>query len=689
MCRMYPSSSYYHLNSRCKIYSQNSKNDPESAILYDNSNLLSSISLNNHNDLILHGLFNDKYPLHIIPHPKKQNIFINRISYDIISDSYYENGFFDKKYLEFWDQGALYYENLIHSIHYSDDRTYFKRDTIALLPENSDVSALIIYKFDYSSYETLSISSLNLKLNCHDNDTGYHLIISISTNSHFKTSSSSITKSYLKNLKWNIIKETYIKSTNERTNLPKNLTHFIKKDNKIFYIKAEIIKKNRINYQKNLQLFPHIKNNFNESSIKKNFGLDVIVELSPISSYILKNFLLNFNFEYKKKIIGTLNESKGSIGGLFNDKYKFNVLSIENMKNIYTHRISYNVITNAYYENGKTDIKYLKRWDRGTFTHKNIYYSLENKTDIENDILFKTLSVDKKNHPAHITWKFDYRPGNFYINSLKLKLKFHHSYNRSKIQWLIKLLPTRKNPNSEFKQIIFPLQEKKLQNLNYILNLTEIVKDEYGFILKVKMIDEKTQLFRQDVNSYEKSLFNLSGDDFDMDIEVELKPNIICEEIKEFNIKDDDFLFNDKNTSNFIVKLELKNNDIYENNMEEFFYLHSQILESKSDYFKALFNSKMSESQNRFLILNDISLNIFKKLLLYFYTDHIENNTNNLDDWIDLLYASSRFLVPKLVQICELFIRKFVNFDNVEEIKLIAKTCDAMQLVKFCEMFEI
>ncbi|CAG8763822.1 10370_t:CDS:1, partial [Rhizophagus irregularis] len=46
-------------------------------------------------------------------------------------------------------------------------------------------------------------------------------------------------------------------------------------------------------------------------------------------------------------------------------------------------------------------------------------------------------------------------PGNFHINSLKLKLKFHYSSNRSKIQWLIKLLPTRK-----------------------------IVKDEYGFILK-------------------------------------------------------------------------------------------------------------------------------------------------------------------------------------------------------------
>jgi hypothetical protein len=237
-----------------------------------------------------------------------------------------------------------------------------------LIPENSELSASIIYKFDYSSYETLSITSLNLKLNCYDNDTGYHLIISISTN-HFDNKSNN-----LKNLKWNIIKETYIKNTNERTNLPKNLTHFIIKNNKIFYIKAEIIKKDYKRYQKNLQLFPYIKNHFDGFSIKKNFGLDVMVELSPSSS----SYNFNKNIRYKKCTL-----KSEECDGLFNDKYKFNVLPIEETSNIYIHRISYNVVTNAYYENGKTNVKYLKRWDRGTFTNKNIYYSLENSTDIE------------------------------------------------------------------------------------------------------------------------------------------------------------------------------------------------------------------------------------------------------------------------------------------------------------------
>ncbi|POG78989.1 uncharacterized protein OCT59_005026 [Rhizophagus irregularis] len=663
MCRMYPSSSYYHLNSKCKILSHNSKIDPESAILYDSP-------INNNDNNNIYGLFNDKYPLHIIPHPKKENVFMNRISYDVMSDAYYENGIFNKKYIEFWDQGALYYENLIHATHYSDDRTYL-RDTTALILENSKLSASIIYKFDYSSYETLSITRLNLKLNCYDNNTGYHLIISISTDHNSDNKSSS---SLSNNLKWNIIKETYIKNTNERTNLPKNLTHFIIKNNKIFYIKAEIIKKHHKNYQRNLQLFPYIKNHFDEFSIKKNFGLDVIVELSSLSS--LSSLSYNFdNLKYKNYMI-----KSESCDGLFNDKYKFNVLPIEKMKNIYNHRISYNVITNAYYENGKTDIKYLKRWDRGTFTNKNIYYSLENSTNIE-----KYLGVDKKNQSAHITWKFDYRPGNFYINSLKLLLKFHYSSNRSKIQWLIKLLPTRKNPISEFKPINFPLQE------NNILDLTEIVKDEYGFILKVKMIGGKNHLFRQDVNKNEKSLLN---DNFDMDVEVKLRPNIICDEFFKknfiYSMNEKNFLLNDKNTSDFIIKLkeELSTTNNYKNILEKNFYLHSKILISKSDYFKALFNSQMIESKNRFLNLNDLSLNIFEKLLLYIYYDNIDN-LNDINDWIDLLYISSRFLIPKLVQICEFSIRNYVNIDNLEEINLIAKECNAIQLVKYCEMYEI
>ena len=98
--------------------SSNVSNDPESAVLHDTSDLLlSSVKPSN----TPHGLFNDKYPLHAISHPTKQNILMNRISYNIRTDSYYENGIINKKYLEFWNQGALYHKNLIyHNVKHRD-----------------------------------------------------------------------------------------------------------------------------------------------------------------------------------------------------------------------------------------------------------------------------------------------------------------------------------------------------------------------------------------------------------------------------------------------------------------------------------------------------------------------------------------------------------------------------------------
>src|SRR5688572_15730849 len=100
----------------------------------------------------------------------------------------------------------------------------------------------------------------------------------------------------------------------------------------------------------------------------------------------------------------------------------------------------------------------------------------------------RTLSHFKKNLPACIIWKFDYRLGNFYLTSLKLVIR-EHLTNTAKIQWSVQALPTRKKPNPEFKKIIFSDGElNKPYNFRcYTLDLTEMVKDEYGFILKAYM----------------------------------------------------------------------------------------------------------------------------------------------------------------------------------------------------------
>jgi len=144
---------------------------------------------------------------------------------------------------------------------------------------------------------------------------------------------------------------------------------------------------------------------------------------------------------------------------------------------------------------------------------------------------------------------------------------------------------------------------------------------------------------------------------------------------------------NDRITSDFIIKLDVPKEIESEDSVEKLFYVHSTVLGSRSDYFQALFNSNMLESQNKCLKLVDISYFILEKLLLFIYTNDLEN-VDKFEDWIDLLYVASRFSMPQLIQICELSIRKFVNFENVEKVEKIAYKCDAFQLARYCEMFE-
>ncbi|PKY31090.1 hypothetical protein RhiirB3_419279 [Rhizophagus irregularis] len=82
---------------------------------------------------------------HIIYNGFTENfsIFKNRISYNTTNDSYYENGITKNKYLEFWDKGALEYDNIIYVPAYGHNRVF-------LSSFNSNKLGYIIWKFDYN-----------------------------------------------------------------------------------------------------------------------------------------------------------------------------------------------------------------------------------------------------------------------------------------------------------------------------------------------------------------------------------------------------------------------------------------------------------------------------------------------------------------------------------------------------------
>src|ERR1043165_4601752 len=87
--------------------------DEETAILVKKEIFSSNCTCCNHRSAKI-PLFNDKYPIHVLPHPEIPNVFTHRISYDTGKDVYYENGFTDRAYVEFWDRGAFKFNNIVY-----------------------------------------------------------------------------------------------------------------------------------------------------------------------------------------------------------------------------------------------------------------------------------------------------------------------------------------------------------------------------------------------------------------------------------------------------------------------------------------------------------------------------------------------------------------------------------------------
>ncbi|KAJ5068282.1 hypothetical protein M0811_12394 [Anaeramoeba ignava] len=102
------------------------------------------------------------------------------------------------------------------------------------------------------------------------------------------------------------------------------------------------------------------------------------------------------------------------------------------------------------------------------------------------------------------------------------------------------------------------------------------------------------------------------------------------------------------------------------------FKTHKSILSSRSQYFKSLFKSKMKEYQENKMILQDVSSSILSSILNYFYSGKIEINLENA---IEILFFSSKYLIDELTEIVSNFIKN--NF-QIETIVDILKLSDSM-----------
>ncbi|KAJ5070894.1 hypothetical protein M0811_01875 [Anaeramoeba ignava] len=108
------------------------------------------------------------------------------------------------------------------------------------------------------------------------------------------------------------------------------------------------------------------------------------------------------------------------------------------------------------------------------------------------------------------------------------------------------------------------------------------------------------------------------------------------------------------------------------------FKTHKSILSSRSEYFKSLFNSKMKEYQENKLILKDVSNSILFSILNYFYSGKIEINLENV---IEILIFSSKYLIDELIEICSNFIKNNLQIETIVDILKLSERMNLNQLL--------
>lgn len=87
-------------------------------------------------------------------------------------------------------------------------------------------------------------------------------------------------------------------------------------------------------------------------------------------------------------------------------------------------------------------------------------------------------------------------------------------------------------------------------------------------------------------------------------------------------------------------------------------------LAARSEHFKAMLYGGMKESfANDGVEIEDISYEVFLKVLEFLYTDEVEEIPSEMA--VHLLMASERFLLVRLKSLCEGAIRKSVTPENV------------------------
>mmetsp|Transcript_19665 Transcript_19665/g.25484 ORF Transcript_19665/g.25484 Transcript_19665/m.25484 type:complete len:699 (-) Transcript_19665:135-2231(-) len=112
-------------------------------------------------------------------------------------------------------------------------------------------------------------------------------------------------------------------------------------------------------------------------------------------------------------------------------------------------------------------------------------------------------------------------------------------------------------------------------------------------------------------------------------------------------------------------------------------YANRAILAVRSEYFLVMLNNGMRESMDKDapIELEDVSYDIFMKVLEYLYTDDVLNTKcPTLAEALSLLVLSERFMLDRLKSLCEEIIRRDMVIENVIEIFIASHRHRALSL---------
>ncbi|KAJ5075446.1 hypothetical protein M0811_07416 [Anaeramoeba ignava] len=92
----------------------------------------------------------------------------------------------------------------------------------------------------------------------------------------------------------------------------------------------------------------------------------------------------------------------------------------------------------------------------------------------------------------------------------------------------------------------------------------------------------------------------------------------------------------------------------------------------------------MKEFQENKLILKDFSSSILFPILNYFYSGKIEINLENA---VEILMFSSKYLIDELIETCLNFIKNNLEFETIVDLLKLSETINFKQLIDFSYQF--